>query len=56
MFHSWKQFHRVESLLLEVLRDVSCQLPDAFEDKFSNFELLGLRVSSVSRERLDDLE
>ena len=56
MLHSWEQFHRVKSLLLEVLRDISCQLPNAFEDQFGNFELLRVRSGSVTREWLDYLE
>jgi len=56
VFHGWEYFHGVESLLFEVLWNVSRQLPDTFENKFSNFELLGVRCGSIGRERLDNLK
>ena len=56
MFHGREQFHGVKGLFLEVLGNVSCQLPDALEDEFSDFELLGVRSSSAGREWLNDLE
>ena len=56
MLHGWEQLNRVENLLLEILRDASCQLPDTFEDEFSNFELLGVRSGSIAGERFNNLK
>ena len=56
MFHGWEQFHGVESLLLKVLGDIPCQLPDTFEHKLGDLELLGVRSGSTGRERLDNLK
>lgn len=49
-----EQFHRVQDTLLEILRNVPRQLPDTLQHQLRNLGFLGVNVSPVGRERLDD--
>lgn len=56
MLDCWEQLNGVKSLLVEVLRNIPCQFPDTFQDKFSHLGLLRVWRCPATGERLDNLQ
>ena len=49
-----EQLHRVEEVLLQILRDTPREFPDALQDKFGDFGFLGVGSGAICGERFYD--
>ena len=56
MLDGREQLYRIQGLLLEILGNISSQLPDALQHKLSNLGFLRIWRCAVTGERLDNLE